>query len=240
MAGVTQAPSISASGAPVAAENSVKAAEAASMGGTDTPGIDPSLSTGYSDAPGFGPPGSAPPPGAEGPTPLSGAQGGNSLAEANDANRFTGVNNVDQAALTKSVMQGGPVGGPGGIAGMFSNSGISPLAAGIQAGGQAIGGLGQGMMQKQAMQEQINAEMAPFNSWQNKGTGVISAAGGPTTVSSGYLARAAALRNMLNGTPSGRMAQTPTTPPPVMGAPGGGPVPVLGMNSTPRGGMPGG
>jgi hypothetical protein len=134
------------------------------------------------------------------------------------------------------------------VGGIFSGNGagngfsISPATAAIQAGSNLVGGLGQGIMQKQATQDEINAAQWAQKSFIGApGKAVASAAGAPTTVPNGYLSRAAALRNMLgqpNNTPPG--VSPPTTGlPPTMSAvpPGGGPVPIAGMNATPAGGV---
>ena len=148
-----------------------------------------------------------------------------------------------------------PVGAPAGSAsngGAFSKLfgggggngfGISPGAAAIQAGGSLVGGLGQGIMSKQAMQDQINAAQWAQRTYLNPtaSAGVTGAAGGQTAVPNGYLARAAALRAMLNQPSNVAPVQQAgaAAPPPTMGgAPGGGPVPIMGLNQTTRGGLP--
>ena len=111
-------------------------------------------------------------------------------------------------------------------------------AAAITAGGNMLGGLGQGIVQKQSMQDQINAMQ-----WADRTSSdpqlkaqALAASAQPITVPQGYLQRAQALRAMINtpqGPQPGGVAGAPA-------APSGGPVPVYGMNATPRGGMTGG
>lgn len=125
---------------------------------------------------------------------------------------------------------------PGGGGGGFLNNALNSRAgaAAIQAGGSLVGGIGQGITQKQTMQDQINAMQ-----WADKSSSnpqlqsqFYGASTQPITVPQGYLARAQALRTMLNqgGVAGVQPAGAPATP-------SGGPVPVLGMNATPRGGV---
>jgi hypothetical protein len=102
-------------------------------------------------------------------------------------------------------------------------------SAAIQGGASAIGGLGQGMMQEAAMNKQIAALQEPNRSFGGPGgQNVLTSSQSPITVPSGYLQRAQALKSMLNSNGAGA---TPSA---------SSPVPVWSMNSTPRGGMPGG
>ena len=123
---------------------------------------------------------------------------------------------------------------------------------GAMMGGQALSGLAQGIMGQKSIQEQIAAQQWPNLAWNNPANTaqVQTAAAQPITVPQGYLNRAAAVRTLMNSTPGGGSAlpappsTQPTTPapsqstvPPVGMSPGGGPVPVVGMGATPRGGV---
>jgi hypothetical protein len=143
----------------------------------------------YSGAEGNAPTGASAPdaagPGAPAPTPASAVAPG-----ASDAASSTGA--------------------PAGAAAPPSNGGFLSTAAkfadtkggaaAIQGVGSMLGGIGQGMAQKSAMEDQIRAQqwagrtyMDPQAQAQLQG-----AAAAPITVPSGYLQRAQALRAMLN------------------------------------------
>jgi len=102
-------------------------------------------------------------------------------------------------------------------------------SAAIQGAGSAIGGIGQGIMQQAAMDKQIAALQEPNRSFgSSAGQGVIAASQAPITVPNGYLQRAAALKSMLSSNGAGAVPNASS------------PVPVWQMQSTPRGGVPGG
>jgi hypothetical protein len=148
-------------------------------------------------------------------------------------------------------------------AGNFLQTPGGMMMAGQTLSGLASGAAQQKMMQEQiAAQEWGNTQWEDPTQVAN----MQSAAAAPISVPAGYLNRAAAVRGMLNGqtsntgpvsgvqpvgmpnstpTPPGT-APTPSAAPAVAplgmnqnnnGNPGGGSVPVYGMNLTPRGGM---
>jgi len=109
----------------------------------------------------------------------------------------------------------------------FLNSKFGSSA--VMGAGSAIGGIGQGILQQAAMDKQIAAWQEPNRSFgSSAGQGVIAASQAPITVPNGYLQRAAALKGMLS---SGGAGAVPSA---------NSPVPVWQMQSTPRGGVPGG
>jgi hypothetical protein len=73
-------------------------------------------------------------------------------------------------------------------------------AAAIQGAGSMLGGIGQGMMQKSAMEDQIRAQQWAGRTYMDPQAQaqLAGAAATPITVPSGYLQRAQALRAMLN------------------------------------------
>jgi len=88
-------------------------------------------------------------------------------------------------------------------------------AAAIQAGGSMVGGVGQGMMQQQAMHEQIMAAQQPNRSFGDPQlrSQVLGASAAPITVPQGYLQRAAALKTMLGQAGQGTMGVQPAPVP---------------------------
>jgi len=128
-----------------------------------------------------------------------------------------------------------------------ANSGILDKAAGllntrggsaaVTAGGSLLGGLGQGIMQKQAMEQQEAALQWGNTQWANQSQAdkAIAAAAQPVTVPQGYLQRAQQVRNMMAGgvpTPSGPVPTTAMAAPPVPGAAAAAATP-----QAPRGGV---
>lgn len=116
------------------------------------------------------------------------------------------------------------------------------------AGGQALSGMAQGMSAQKTMQEQIAAAQWGNMQWQNptQVAQLNAQAAQPINVPVGYLNRAAAVRNMMNGSTSqtaplqtnGSGGVSPSTPQAM--APvgmGNGPIPPAGLPATPRGGM---
>jgi hypothetical protein len=123
--------------------------------------------------------------------------------------------------------------------------------------GQAISGLAQGKMAESTAQRQLAAAQWGNTQWQNQNqvAQLDAQAATPVSVPQGYLQRAAAVRNLMNGsTNQTTPLQTangapPTVAPPQaqpLAAPGAGlatgqassgPVPVYAMNANPRGGM---
>ena len=78
-----------------------------------------------------------------------------------------------------------------------------------------IGGLGNGMMQQQAMHEQIMAAQQPNRSFGDPQlrSQVLGASAAPITVPQGYLQRAAALKTMLGQAGQGTMGVQPAPVP---------------------------
>lgn len=94
-----------------------------------------------------------------------------------------------------------PPSGGGGISGFLSSAMNSKGgAAMIEAGGHALGGIGQGIAQKQAMEDQLKAAQWGNMQWQNPGqvANMEAAAAKPITVPQGYLQRAQAARSLTN------------------------------------------
>lgn len=126
--------------------------------------------------------------------------------------------------------------------------------AGMIMGGQALSGFAQGKAQENIMQRQLAAAQWGNTQWENPAqvAQLQSAAAAPINVPSGYLARAANARAIMNGAVS---QTTPLSgaPPPAIPAPslptpgtqppgsaGGGPVPLYMANQPTRGGVIGG
>jgi hypothetical protein len=151
---------------------------------------------------------------------------------------------------------------PGGITGAIKGAADKvgdalSTPTGMLMAGQAISGLAQGKAQESIMQRQLAAAQWGNNQWQDKNqvAQLDAQAATPLSVPQGYLQRAAAVRNLMNGsTNQTTPLQTangapPTVTPPQaqpLAAPGAGlatgqassgPVPVYAMNATPRGGV---
>ncbi len=149
-------------------------------------------------------------------------------------------------------------GGPGNMlstaAGKVSDALSSP--SGMLMAGQAISGLAQGKAAEAVAQRQLAAQQWGNIQWTdpNQIAQLNAASAAPITVPQGYLARAAAVRGMMNGTTqqttplqtSPSTAATPSVAAPQLATPGAGlapgqsgsgPVPVAQMNATPRGGV---
>lgn len=124
--------------------------------------------------------------------------------------------------------------------------------AGMITAGQAVSGWAQGKAAENINQRTLAAQQWGNTQWMDPKqiAQLDQAAAAPIPVPSGYLARAAALRSLTAGTTQQTtpLQQTPPAPaapqlaPPGAGvaqgaAPGGGPVPITGMNATPRGGV---
>lgn len=86
-------------------------------------------------------------------------------------------------------------------------------AAAVQGIGSMVGGIGSGIAQKQAMEDQIRAQQWGNMQWQNQGqvAQLQSAAAKPITVPQGYLQRAAQVRSLMSG--SAGMQPLPTAQP---------------------------
>jgi|HubBroStandDraft_4_1064222.scaffolds.fasta_scaffold00106_30 hypothetical protein len=106
-----------------------------------------------------------------------------------------------------SGMLGRAASGATGVGGVGS---ISPMSAGIQAGGQILAGVGSGIAQNEAIEKQIQAQEFGQLSYQNQSevAQLQAAAAKPITVPSGYLQRAQAVKNMVGASP----APTPGQP----------------------------
>ena len=183
------------------------------------------------------------PTGNFGTTPPQGAAPPDSLAAPTGPNAPTmpssGPPSPDLEGASYAQAHGMPYGNPdaaatdtsGGGFGSnllkFANTKLGQSA--IQGAGSAIGGLGQGMMQEAAMNKQLNFLREPNQSFGGPaGQQVLAASQSPITVPSGYLQRAQALKQMLGSNGAGAVPSANS------------PVPVWGMGSTPRGGVPGG
>jgi hypothetical protein len=90
-----------------------------------------------------------------------------------------------------------------GAGGGSPSTGISPMSAGIQAGGQILSGVGSGIAQNEAIQKQIQAQEFGQLSYQNQSEvdQLQAAAAKPITVPAGYLQRAQAVKNMVGASP---------------------------------------
>lgn len=174
-------------------------------------------------------------PGMGGPTQLSQPAGQGAMGASAPAGGTPDVNTGTVPPESTGPTPGTPGTPPPAGGGMLSKIGglldTKGGAAAVQGVGSMLGGVGQGLMQKQATQDMINAQQ-----WADRTSSdptlrsqLWSATSQPITVPQGYLQRAQALRTMLQQ--GGTAGVQPAS---------GGPVPVLGMNSTPRGGMPGG
>jgi hypothetical protein len=175
------------------------------------------------------------------------------------ANLTKGANNNMMGINAQNSLNAGSSGSGsgGGLLNKAGNFLSSP--GGMMVGGQVISGIANGMAQQKMMQEQIAAQQWGNTQWEDptQVANMQAAAAAPISVPAGYLNRAAAVRGMLTGntsstgpvtgvqpTPPGT-APTPSAAPSVApaglqtnnGNPGGGSVPVYGMNATPRGGM---
>lgn len=141
----------------------------------------------YSGAEGGAPTGaSAPPPGASAPTAGAAAPG---------------AANAGAAAAPGAAPGAAPASGSGGFldkASKFLDT--KGGAAAVQGVGSMLGGIGQGMEQKSAMEDQIRAQQWAGRTYMDPQAQaqLAGAAASPITVPSGYLQRAQALRSMLN------------------------------------------
>lgn len=136
---------------------------------------------------------------------------------------------------------------------MSGAKGAVSSPGGMLMAGQAISGWAQDKAQENINQRQLAAAQWGNTQWQdpNQISQLDAAAAAPINVPTGYLARAAAVRNLVNGSTT-QSAPLQTAPPPTAqaapalaapgaglapgAAPGSGPVPVTGMSAVPRGG----
>lgn len=265
-AGTTAGAQLNAGSAQMAMQQNTlsdaSAVQSTGGGAVNTPGISPAMRaqapigsaegasapTGPAAANAAVQPGAAPPGGDVGPA-------GNLVEQGAQAPAGAGPTPPNALAPGQAYNMYGPQdaasssGGGGMFSRMFAGGGaggISPGAAAIQAGGSLVGGLGQGIMQKQSSQDQINAmQWANRTFYDPQQTSQLqAAAAAPVTVPQGYLQRAQAVKALMAGNAGIQQgsAGTPSTlPPGVAGqTANGGPVPVLGMNQTTRGGQVGG
>jgi hypothetical protein len=167
----------------------------------------------------------------------------------------TGVTNTGGAGAPATAAQGAPPG-------MLSKAadavgGALKTPQGMLMAGQAISGWAQGKAQENINQRNLAAQQWGNVQWTqpNQVAQLDAQAATPLTVPQGYLARAAAVRNLMNGstnqtTPLQSSNGAPPTVAPTqaqpLAAPGAGlatgqasngPVPVYAMNATPRGGV---
>jgi hypothetical protein len=160
------------------------------------------------------------------------------------------------AAAEGPAGPGGPAGAAPstGVGGMLNNAasyiGKNPALAVM--GGQALSGWAQGKAQENINQRNLAAAQWGNVQWTNPNqvAQLDAAAAAPITVPTGYLARAAAARNLMNtssnqtaplqSSPTAPPAAAPTVAPLGLSNPGGSganPVPITAMGATPRGGV---
>lgn len=110
------------------------------------------------------------------------------------------------------------------VGGMLSSAMGTPGM--MQGVGSMIGGIGAGIAQKQAMEDQVRAQQWGNMQWQNQGqvASMQSAAAKPITVPQGYLQRAQQVRTLMSGGQG--MQPLPTAQPGAPLAPP--PTPALG------------
>lgn len=210
---VMQAPQLQANGSQISAAQATTNAQASVSPGANaavnpTAGAAPLGQNGVSADQGLGAPtGFTPSP------DLAGSQ-------------YNAAHGLDAGATGPAVDTSGSGGGMMSKLFPANSMGPSPGAAGLQAAGSLLGGLGQGIEQKQAMEQQAAAQQ-----WASRTYSGATPPGQNITVPQGYLQRAQALKSMLGQTAGVNPAPTP--------APAGSnsPVPIWQMNSTPRGGM---
>ena len=170
-----------------------------------------------------------------------------------------------QTAASANAAAEGPA-GPGGPAGAAPSTGVGGMLNNAASyigknpglavmGGQALSGWAQGKAQENINQRNLAAAQWGNQQWTdpNQVAQLDAAAAAPITVPTGYLARAAAARNLMSGSsnqtaplqsgppsPTAPPAAAPTVQPLGMNNPGGSgstPVPIAGMSATPRGGV---
>lgn len=169
--------------------------------------------------------------------------------------------NSDESALQNAagatnqpvapVSQGGPEPGQSMLGNAASKVGDAlKTPQGMLMAGQAVSGWAQGKAQENINQRQLAAAQWGNTQWMdpNQVSQLQAAASAPINVPQGYLNRAAAVRNLMNGGTSQTaplQAPKPTVGAPVLPTPGAGatapasagPVPVYQLNATPRGGV---
>jgi len=224
-------PQVSATGAPMASAQQLQSTEQAVAPGTSSGGTlpggpgHPMVAAGQTDA-GMtsAPPAAAAPQQGEPLPDTSSSTLGEGTAPSSAVNGASGEN-----------VTGNSGGGMLDATKKWLNAPTTNGAYALQAGGSLVGGLGQGIVQKQSMQDQINAAQWAGRTYMDpKEQAMIQgAASAPITVPQGYLQRAQALKGMLGSTVGIQPGAQPGSTP----APSGGPVPVWQMNSTPRGGV---
>lgn len=167
-----------------------------------------------------------------------------------------------QTAANANAAAEGPA-GPGGPAGAAPSTGVGGMLKDAASyigknpalavmGGQALSGWAQGKAQENINQRNLAAAQWGNQQWTdpNQVAQLDAAAAAPITVPTGYLARAAAARNLMNGSsnqttplqssPTAPPAAAPTVAPLGLSNPGGSganPVPITAMSATPRGGV---
>ena len=154
------------------------------------------------------------PTGANAPNVNTGAETAPGDTAPGDAMKGPGFNVPDSAEAPEAPSQGGFLDKAASI--LNSKGG----AAAVQGAGQMLGGIGGGMAQKAAMEDQIRAQQYAGKTYQNPQAQaqLAHAASAPITVPSGYLQRAQQLRSMLGQTQG---YQAPTNPAPALPTPGG-------------------
>jgi hypothetical protein len=148
---------------------------------------------------------------------------------------------LSDAAITSTAGAAPSAGGGGGILSNAANwmeANPKTAAAGLQVGGSLVSGAMNSMSQQKQIEEMIQAENWGNLQWQNQSQvdQLQAAAAKPITVPTGYLQRAAAVKNLVNGggsspqpapggTPIMPIAPPPTPPgmsAPTLAAPAGG------------------
>lgn len=192
---------------PLAAGPGAEASQAsAAATSADAKAVDPLVSHGYASTSGV------PESGAAG----AGTPAATGLPEGQEAVDAKGMIESDQAGMGTpgTPAAGATTSGGGGIGGMLSSALNSKAGPAMVSGvGSMLGGIGSGMAQKQAMEDQLRAQEWGNTQWQNQGqvAQMQSAAAKPITVPQGYLQRAQQVRNLMAG--NSGMQPLPTAQP---------------------------
>ena len=116
-------------------------------------------------------------------------------------------------------------------------------AAAVQGLGSMAGGLGQGIEEKQAMEQQLAAANWGNTQWANQGQAdkAVAAAARPISIPNGYLQRAQQVRAMMgsnSGVPQpGGAPSGPVPPQALQGPVANAPVSANASQAVPRGGV---
>lgn len=190
------------------------------------------------------------------------SQAANSNASGVNADQNAVAAPQSPAAANANAAAEGPA-GPGGPAGAAPSTGVGGMLSNAASyvgknpglavmGGQALSGWAQGKAQENINQRNLAAAQWGNQQWTdpNQVAQLDAAAAAPITVPTGYLARAAAARNLMNtssnqaaplqSSPTAPPAAAPTVAPLGLSNPGGSganPVPITAMSAVPRGGV---